>query len=292
MKSKNLLSLIAINFKKIACSGILGLACVVAALPLSKANDVRVNDANDVNGINWIESDKWLITSYGNVDEKLYFGRKKKIFNYFNEFLGLYKEEFLFWVMINGSGIGDGVGNDKTKFLCYDYSINDGITHYLIDYPQGAYNNRIFSWLEDNPSVAVNPPLPQGTKVRFKDLNLPYELDYPWIEDLLLSKTFSADDRFFLPAEEKHNKKIDVYVGIVESRGYGWQSLYIEDATLLIEQPSHDLNKDGFIDFLDFQALTDNWLKEDKTQYNIGDLNYDNKIDFTDYALLANKLRK
>ncbi|MDP3026580.1 MAG: hypothetical protein Q8N63_02640 [Nanoarchaeota archaeon] len=289
MKSKNLLNKIAdnikTNLKKIACSSILGLACIAGTLHA----DTNINDSND---INWIESDKWLITSYGNANEALYSGKKTGIFNRFDEFLGLYREDFLFWVMINGSGIGDGIGNNKTQFLCYDYYINDGITHYLIDHPQGAYSNRIFSWLEDNPSVAVNPPLPQGTKVRFKDLNLEGELDYPWIEDLLLSKTFYSDDKFFLPEEEKHKKKIDVYVGIMQTPGYGWQSLYIQDAKLLIEQPSSDLNKDNFIDFLDFQALTDNWLKEDKTQYNMGDLNYDNKVDFVDYALFVEGLKK
>ena len=134
--------------------------------------------------------------------------------------------------------------------------------------------------------------MPYGTKIKFKDLNLEEDLKNEWIEELLLSKTFHSADKFFLPEEEKDKKKIDVYVGLIESREYGWQSLYIENATLLIEPPNRDLNQDGFLDYSDLQTLTDNWLKEDKTQYITGDLNYDNIVDFKDYALFIKELNK
>ena len=177
MKSKNILNIIKNNFKTIACSGILGLTCVVSGFFLednlkdvSYSDNLEIKDVNDVNNITWVESDNWLITSYGNVNEDLYSGNKIKIFNRFDEFLGLYKEDFLYWVRINGSGIGDGIRNDKTKFLNYDYEIDDGITHYFTDTPLGAYNNEIFSWLKNNPSVALNPPLPYGTRIRFNQI--------------------------------------------------------------------------------------------------------------------------
>lgn len=251
------------------------------------------NDANSLDG--WIESRGWTITSYGNVNEALYSGEKIKIYNKSNKFLGLYSKEFLPWVKMNGSGIGDGIGNDKTQFLCYDYDINDGKTHYLINHPQGAYNNVISSWKTYKPSVAVNPPLPQGTRIRLKDLNLKTKLNHPWVENLLLSKTFHADDRFFLPEAERSNKKIDIYVGIIKFKDYtpaNYQALFMKDATVLIEQPSLDLNKDGVLNNLDIQTFQNNWLKEDKTQYIQGDLNYDGRVDSYDRAILMGRWKK
>ena len=259
----------------------------------SKDNSRSVTQTKDTDSLDgWIESKGWTITSYGNVNEALYPGEKIKIYDRSNQLLGSYSKEFLPWVKMNGSGIGDGVGNDKTQFLCYDYNVNDGKTHYLIGHPQGAYSNVIFSWKTDRPSVAVNPPLPQGTRIKFKDLNLKTRLNHSWIEDLLLSKTFHADDRFFLPEKEKSNRKIDIYVGIIEFKDYtpdNYQALSLKDVTVLIEPSSLDLNQDGVIDNLDLQTFEKNWLKEDKTQYLPGDLNYDGKVDSFDRAILTKR---
>lgn len=272
-------------------------AVIFGSAYAANSNDSNSVDANsiDANSLdNWVESTNWLVTSYGNANETLYSGEKTEVFDRDDKLLGLYREDFLYWVEVNGSGIGDGIGNDKTKFLVYDYDINDGKTYYLVDYPRGAYNNPLHSWMTDNPSVAVNPPLPYGTRIRFKDLNLKVKLNHPWVEDLLLFKTFHADDRFCLFDEEKSNKKIDVYVGVIERKEYdssNYQALLMEDVTMLIEQPSPDLNKDGFFDYLDFLTFAGNWLKEDKTQFNPGDLNYDGKVDLHDFARFANKWR-
>lgn len=296
-KIKKGLATLAAGAVVLASSG-LALKCLTSQ---SQTEDTKVESVESTESKNveihdgWVESKGWKITSYGHANEKLYSGEKIKVFDRDGKFLGLYRKDFLPEVEMNGSGVGDGIGNDEEQFLCYDYDINDEKAHYLINHTQGAYGNIIYNWREERPSVAVNPPLPRGTKIRFKDLNLKKELNHPWVRELLLSKTFHADDRFFLKEGEKHQKKCDVYVGVIEFRGYpreNYQALRLEDVTLLIEEPSLDLNKDGIVDESDIQTFEDNLGKEDRTQYLPGDLNYDNRVDSSDRAILRKRWEK
>lgn len=178
-------------------------------------------------------SDGWTVTSYYNVNEELYEGQKVEVFNSEGESLGFYRQDFLEQVRIDGSGLGDGVQNSG-GFLHYDYQINDGKTHYLTDRPLGAYSNELTDWTGERPSVAVNPPLPQGTVIVFEDLG---QSESPeWVVDLLKSKAFYADDTFFLPHSQE--KKIDVYVGLQETREMGSpQNLLMRNATVSITYP-------------------------------------------------------
>ncbi len=237
--------------------------------------------------VDWVESRGWIVTSYGDVNEALYNGNKIKIFDRNGIFLGLYRQDFLVHVIINGAGIGDGIGNDKTKFLHYDYDINDGKTCYLSDVSLGAYNNELVPWTGDRPSIAVNPALPQGTMIRFKDLGSGGNLNYTWVQDLLLSKTFYADDKFH--GIDEKEKRIDVYVGLIErADNMGPQSLYIEDVRIMIES-NPDLNNDGVVDHSDIKIFFDNWLRLGGLGKNPGDFNFDGKTDFREYALIAKK---
>jgi len=231
---------------------------------------------------NWVESKGWKITSYGDVNELLYGGRKMPVFNRNKELLGYYRTDFLDRIKINGVGIGDGEANDSSKYLHYDYFFNDG-TCYLSDYPLGAYDNKIFPWTSERPSVAVNPPIPRGTRLVFQDLGQRAYLHSPTALELLSKNSFHADDKFFLPQEQQHEKKIDVYVGTLERTDFlGYQSLLLTDATVMIERAIN--TTDNF----SIKHLADNWLVSDQKQFNPSDINYDNKVDLVDLAYIAN----
>lgn len=186
---------------------------------------------NDLSS-DWVESPGWTVTSYGDVNEALYSGNKIRIFDKNNNFLGLYRTDFLEKVIINGAGVGDGIGNNREKFLHYDYDIDDKKTCYLSDFSLGAYNNELVPWTENIPSIAINPAMPYGTKVKFKSLGTDEDLIPQWVREILSSKTFYVGDKFYGFGNQE--KKIDVYVGLIESKDYGEQSLYIKNATVLI----------------------------------------------------------
>ncbi|MEA3229580.1 MAG: hypothetical protein U9P44_01580 [archaeon] len=180
-------------------------------------------------------SSGWTITSYQDVNEKLYTGKKIEIFDAQNNSLGFYKTDFLEQIRIDGSGKGDRTKNSG-QFLHYDYGLDDGKTHYLVDISQGAYNNELVSWAGDRPSIAVNPPLPYGAKIRFRDLGPEAVYNPGWVNELLKTRTFYADDRFYGYGEDE--KKIDVYVGLQTSREAGGpESLLMHNVTIAVRLP-------------------------------------------------------
>lgn len=211
---------------------ILGAAVISIALAASECdidNKVNIPEGFKV-------STGWTVTSYGDVNEKVYDGEKIEVFNASGNSLGFYKTDFLEQVRINGSGKGDSINNNG-KFLHYDYDVNDLKTHYLVDKSLGAYSNGIVQWTGDKPSVAVNPPLPYGTEIKFVDLG-PDAINNPaWVNKLLLSKTFYADDKFFLDDSQKHEKKIDIYVGLQKVKDMNGtpESLLMHDVTICVQ---------------------------------------------------------
>jgi len=179
-------------------------------------------------------SSGWTITSYQDVNEAVYDGAKVQVFDVHGVSLGFYKSDFLDQVKIDGSGKGDGIQNSG-KYLHYDYNIDDGKAYYLVDKSLGAYGNELVPWTGERPSVAVNPPLPYGTIIRFENLG-PDAVENPgWVNLLLTSKTFYADDRFF---GEGNEKRIDVYVGLQKTKNMGGtpESLSMHDVTIYIKR--------------------------------------------------------
>lgn len=158
-------------------------------------------------------SSGWIVTSYQCINEELYNDEKIEVFDSHGNSLGFYKSDFLEQIRIDGSGKGDGVQNSG-KFLHYDYRIDDGKTYYLADKSVGAWDNELVSWAGEKPSVAVNPSLPYGTMIRFKDLGPEGENIPDWVIELLKTKTFYADDKF----HGEDEKRIDIYVGLQKSR--------------------------------------------------------------------------
>ena len=173
----------------------------------------------------------WIVTSYCDVNEELYNGNKIEVFDFYGKLLGFYKNDFLKQVKIDGSGKGDGVQNSG-MFLHYDYSVNDEKTYYLVNKSLGAYNNELISWTENKPSIAVNPAVPYGTKIRFKELGFESKANPKWVNEILKTKTFYADDKFFGYGDEK---RIDVYTGLQKSKEFGAESLLIHNVTIYIE---------------------------------------------------------
>lgn len=163
-----------------------------------------------LNESEYVISENWTVTAYQSVDELLYHDPKTEVFDVNGNSLGYYKKDFLEQVKVDGSGIGDGHGNPG-GYINYDFEVNDGITYYLTQSSLGAYNNELHSWSEDRPSVAVNPPLPQGTEIRFLDLGPDASYNPAWVNDRLKTKTFYSDDKFF--GYSFYEKKIDIYVG-------------------------------------------------------------------------------
>ncbi|MGC9310398.1 MAG: hypothetical protein ACP5E4_01590 [Candidatus Aenigmatarchaeota archaeon] len=197
----------------------------------SNASDVPKNTAQDI--LEGYEiSAGWTITSYQNIDEKLYRGGKVEVFDEHGKSLGFYREDFLRQVKIDGSGIGDGAGNPGT-YLHYDYEIDDGKTHYLADKSLGAYLNELVPWTGARPSVAVNPPVPHGTEIVFVDLGQDSKYLQDWVHELLLSKTFYADDKFHGWDE----RKVDIYVGMQKSLEHGAESLLLRNVTIAVKYP-------------------------------------------------------
>lgn len=171
-----------------------------------------------LNESGYIISENWTVTAYQSIDELLYSGPKIEVFDADGNSLGYYKKDFLEQVKVDGSGIGDGHGNPG-GYINYDFEINDGRTYYLTQNSLGAYNNELHSWSEDKPSVAVNPPLPQGTEIRFLDLGPDAGYNPAWVNDRLKTKTFYSDDKFF--GYSFYEKKIDIYVGNQKTFGGG-----------------------------------------------------------------------
>jgi len=176
-------------------------------------------------------SSGWTITSYEDVNEALYSGQKIEVFDRYGNSLGFYKTDFLEQVKIDGSGKGDGVQNPG-KYLHYDYEIDDGITYYLSDISLGAYGNEVIPWTEDKPTIAINPPMPLGTKIKFVDLGPDAENNPDWVNEILKTKTFYVGDTFYGVGDEK---KIDIYVGLQKKLGYDKpEALYMTDVTIAI----------------------------------------------------------
>jgi len=176
-------------------------------------------------------SSGWTITSYEDSNEALYNGQKIEVFDRYGNSLGFYKTDFLNQVKIEGSGKGDGIQNSG-KYLHYDYEIDDGKTCYLSDYPLGAYDNKVIPWTENKPTIAINPPMPLGTKIKFVDLGPDSKNNPDWINQILKTKTFYVGDTFYSAGDEK---KIDVYVGLQKKLGYDKpEALYMTDVTIAI----------------------------------------------------------
>ena len=178
-------------------------------------------------------SSGWTVTSYQDVNEAVYSSEKIEVFDSGGNSLGFYKSDFLEQVKIDGSGKGDGIQNSG-KYLHYDYDVDDGKTYYLADKSLGAYGNELIPWDGDRPSIAVNPPLPLGTAIRFIDLGSLSDENPEQVIDLLKTKTFYADDKFSGETE----KRIDVYVGLQKTRDMEGtpESLWMTNVTVYIER--------------------------------------------------------
>lgn len=152
----------------------------------------------------------YTITSYSDPQEKFYDGEQIEVFSKNGSSLGFFKKDFLEQVKIDGSGVLEG---EDTRFLHYDFSVDDNITYYLADYSLGAWDNKLNNWTQEKPSIAIKPPLEHDTKIRIRSVG---PNDNPaWVNDLLLSKTFYVDDKFYGVGNEK---RIDIYVGLQKSK--------------------------------------------------------------------------
>lgn len=193
-----------------------GLVCGCVSLPgIGKDSDrhVKYPDGWQMpNSSEWDISSGWTITSYGLVNEKLYAKEKIQVFDDQGDYIGRYRQDFLDQVKIDGAGVGDGNENSG-KIIQYNYNLNDGKTFHLTDVALGAYGYPVSSWTSDRPSVAVNPPLPAGTEIRFVDLGHEGIYNPDWVNYVLLGKTFYSDDTFF----NMEGNRLDVYVGLQES---------------------------------------------------------------------------
>ena len=166
----------------------------------------------------------YTITSYGDPNEKHYTEEKIQVWNRSGDSLGYFKKDFLQQVKIDGSGY-----TEEEKFLHYDYSVNDNKTYYLSDYSRGVWDNPINGWHHSRPSIAINPPLEQGTKIDILELG---PNDSPqWVNELLLTKIFYIDDKFFGIGDEK---RIDIYIGLLKNKSIinEPESLLIKNATI------------------------------------------------------------
>jgi len=180
-----------------------------------------------------IQKNKYTITSYCNDNEALYGGEKQEVFDSRGKSLGFYKSKFLDQIKIDGSGQGDGVQNDG-RALHYDYGVGDKETYYLVDKSLGAWDNGLVDWKGDKPSLAVNPPLPHGTQIRFIDLGHESDENPEWVNELLKTTTFYADDKFYGFGPEEY--KIDVYTGLQKNLGYdNPESLWMHDVEIAIK---------------------------------------------------------
>ena len=168
----------------------------------------------------------YTMTSYGEPNEEHYTGINIDVWNRYGEYLGMYKKDFLEQIKIDGSGL-----TEEKEYLHYDYSINDGKTYYLLHDSIGAYGTTLNDWHHSRPSLAINPPLKQGTKIDILELG---PNDSPqWVNELLLTKIFYVDDKFFGMGDEK---KIDIYVGIQKNKSVvgTYQSLLTNDVKIKI----------------------------------------------------------
>ncbi len=233
------------NMKKLGSYILIGLIASVAIMGSGciESNDDLLEKSVE----NYIENDSlaadlseydissgWTITSYQDINENLYEDPKIEVFDSYGNSLGSYKSDFIKQIKIDGSGKGDNIDNSG-QYLHYDYGIDDGETCYLVNKSLGAYNNKLVPWIDNNPSLAVNPPLPQGTQIKFINLGLDSEHNPEWVNELLKTKTFYADDKFYGFAKDEKN--IDVYVGLQKSRDYGPESLLMRNVTLGIKYP-------------------------------------------------------
>jgi len=197
--------------------------------------------------LTYVLSTGWTVTSYNDADEKFFDGPKVEVFDSIGNSLGFYKDDFLMQIQMDGSGLGDGV-NNPNRYLHYDYDVDDGKTCYLMDYPQGAYLNKLVSWTGDKPSVAVNPLVPFPTMISFKDLG-PYEsLNEVWVNDLLRSKIFFADDQFHFGEAQITDKKIDIYTGLQTQKNMTDtpENIFMENVTIYINLSCTDGDNDGY----------------------------------------------
>jgi|GEM_PF-1780596 len=207
--------------------------------PEKSSNNSGTFEVDNGHGIqpvseNFEVSTGWTVTSYQDDNEAVYTGVKTEVFDSKGNSMGFYKADFLDQVKIDGSGKGDGIRNSG-NYLHYDYNVDDGKTYYLVDKSLGAYENELVPWTGDRPSVAVNPPLPLGTEIQFKDLG-PEGGDNPdWVITLLKGKTFYADDKFSGETE----KRIDIYVGLQKTKDMDGtpESLSMHDVTIYIKRP-------------------------------------------------------
>ena len=179
-------------------------------------------------------SSGWTITSYQIIDERFYDGEKIEIFDSSGNSLGFYKSDFIKQLRIDGSGKVEDP-KKSGKYLHYDYMINDGKTYYWSDKSLGAYDNELIPLTGDRPSVAVNPPQPQGTQIKFINLGSDSKYNPDWVNELLRTKTFYADDKFH--GFRKDEKKIDIYVGLQKSRESEAESILMHNVTIAIKYP-------------------------------------------------------
>jgi hypothetical protein len=180
-------------------------------------------------------SSGWTVTSYCLDNETVYSGNKVEVFDSNENSLGFYKTDFLEQIKIDGGGKGDGIQNPG-KIIQYDYDVNDGKTCYISDKPTGAYGE-VRDWNDDKPTVAVNPPLPDDTEIRFIDLGHEGSNSPDWVIDLLESKTFYVKDTFFNMGDEK---RIDVYVGLQKVKDMVGtpESLLMHNVIVAIKYPN------------------------------------------------------
>ena len=179
-------------------------------------------------------SSGWTITSYQVVDEKFYDGEKIEVFDKKGNSLGFYKKDFLKQLRIDGAGKVEDP-EKSGKYLHYDYIINDGKTHYWADKSLGAYDNELIFFTGSRPSVAVNPPVPQGTQIKFINLGSDSGYNPNWVNEILRTKIFYADDKFYNFG--KNEKKIDIYMGLQKSREFKAESLLMRNVTIALKYP-------------------------------------------------------
>jgi len=221
-----------INFLKVSLI-ITGIILVILIYMSTEKSDYTETPIEEVQVPEGYEiSSGWTITSYQVIDEKFYDGKKIEIFNKEGNSLGFYKSDFIKQLRIDGAGKVEDP-KKSSKYLHYDYIIDDGKTHYWADKSLGAYDNELISFTGNRPSVAVNPPLLQGAQIKFIDLGSDSRYNPNWVNKILKTKTFYADDKFH--SFGKDEKKIDVYMGLQKSREFEAESLLMHNVTIALK---------------------------------------------------------
>lgn len=192
--------------------------------------------ANQLRGGGYEIWDDVTITSYQNLNEVFFNGpRNVPALDLNGHSLGDFKESFLEQMKVDGSGVGlDTHG----KYLCYDYtrSLPGKPVYEYRDFPYGSGgpSNRLVPW----ESVAINPPLPAGSEVRFVDLGPDGKYNPDWVNAQFLKKPLHVRDQFFGYPQDL--KKIDMYVGIQKlpvGDYRGAESLKMEHVVVAVKRP-------------------------------------------------------